>query len=114
MINGNRKGKAGERELCKALANATGLSYRRTQQYNGTGLSDVVCEELPELHIECKRGKVVNIHKALEQVERDRGVDQLPLVCTRRDHDEWNVTIPLKHLAAVVEALGEAMEGGGK
>lgn len=54
MTNSREKGKRGEREAANYLT-AIGLPARRTQQYNGDGLSDVVVDGLA-VSIEVKYG----------------------------------------------------------
>ncbi len=57
MTNSIEKGKRGEREAVKFLKSLGYTDAQRTQQYNGLGLSDVICpESLPDLHIEVKFG----------------------------------------------------------
>jgi Holliday junction resolvase len=55
-LKSREKGKAGEREAAEYLRKLGFASARRTQQFNGDGKSDVVCDELPRVHIECKCG----------------------------------------------------------
>lgn len=77
-INSKRKGSSGERLLCAFLKELGFASARRTQQYNGLGDSDVVCEELDEVHIECKVGAATKwdvgvkiLTEACNQARRD-------------------------------------------
>lgn len=58
-VNSKRKGKVGELEAAKYLRSLGFHSARRTVQHNGRSegsLADLVCDELPGLHIEVKRG----------------------------------------------------------
>lgn len=97
--NSNRKGKRGEREAAHFLQRWF-PSARRTQQYNGDGLSDVVCDELPNLHIEVKYGyPLTDFHegsanwwKAVSQANRD--ADGKPWVILWRTSRSrwWRVT----------------------
>lgn len=64
-MNVNQKGKRVEREIAAWLRDCGILSARRTQQYNGEGLSDVVADELPEWHIESKGTKSALLTKSL-------------------------------------------------
>ncbi len=91
------KGKRGEREAVAYLTQIGFPDARRTQQYNGMGLSDVICpESLPELHIEVKRTETiglgtVELSEALEQAERDS--DGNPwCVLWRRSRQKWRLT----------------------
>lgn len=89
------KGKAGERELAKALR-AAGYETRRGQQYSGSETSaDVV--GLPGIHIECKRVERLNIYSAVEQAVRDAGDSgNAPAVFHRTNRHPWLVTMPLE------------------
>lgn len=55
-INSRQKGKRGEREAAAFLRSIGFETARRTMQYNGEGVSDVMIETLPDLHIEVKFG----------------------------------------------------------
>lgn len=87
------KGKRGERELAKKLAEF-GWSTRRGQQFCGaSGDADVV--GLPGIHIECKRVERLNIYDAMAQSKSDARDGEIPVVMHRRDNDEWKVTMRL-------------------
>ncbi len=98
-MNSKIKGKAGELELAHKFTEL-GLPARRSQQFKGTGDSaDVrfIEEELNKfLHIECKRNEHVNVEEALRQAEGDRTPGQVPIVCHRKNRDDWKVTIRLE------------------
>ena len=76
MVNSKQKGKRVELELVHWLQDH-GIRARRTQQFNGAeGLSDIISEDLPECHIECKGTKDATLNRStlldwLEQVNRD-------------------------------------------
>lgn len=89
-INSNQKGKRGEREAAKFLKSLGYQDARRTQQYNGLGLSDVICpNSLPDIHIEVKYlvAKMdfgtKNFSEAWEQSVRDCG-DKTPVLLWKR------------------------------
>ena len=93
-INSRQKGKIGERELAKKLAEY-GYKARRGQQYSGAnGDADVV--GLPEIHIECKRVEKLNIYDALSQSKGDAKEDEVPVVMHRKNNCEWLVTMTLE------------------
>lgn len=93
-----RKGKTGELELAKQFTEA-GFPARRTQQFSGAeGTSDVTVADLPELHIEGKRAERPLLVRWLEQARSDAAKDgKVPVVCWRRNGDEWVAIIPLSH-----------------
>ena len=65
MVNGKKKGKAGELEVARILR-SYGYHCRRGQQYAGAnGDADVV--GLPGIHIEVKRRENLNVYEAIEQ-----------------------------------------------
>lgn len=97
MINSKKKGAAGEREFanyCKEF----GLDVRRTAQYNGKELdskADVV--GIPGIHVEVKRVEQLNIHKAMEQANRDSGdSNEIPIVAHRKNNTKWLITMNAK------------------
>lgn len=100
-INSKQKGKAGELELVKKLAQY-GYETRRSVQYNGRteeGEADLI--GLPGIHIECKRVEKLNIDDALEQADRDNAGKRelsfyeriLPAVFHRKNRKKWKVTM---------------------
>lgn len=102
MVNSRTKGAAGERELANRLKEY-GFTARRTQQFCGTaGDSDVVCTELAEFHIECKRVQNLNVDKAIDQATRDCG-DKTPIVMHRKNNRPWLVTMFLEDWIALVK-----------
>jgi len=95
MVNGKQKGSAGERELAAKLREH-GFTARRTQQFCGAaGDSDVVCNELANYHIECKRVERLNVDAAMDQALHDCH-DRTPIVAHRRNHRPWLVTMYLE------------------
>lgn len=107
-INGCRKGKAGERELAKALVDyGIVREARRGQQHTGLEGQDVVTN-LEGLHIECKRVERLNINKAMDQAVRDAAGqpgDPVPIVCHRVNRGPWLVTLRLEDVLAFAEQL---------
>lgn len=94
MINSRTKGKVGELELSKFLAEH-GFPARRGQQFSGgTDSPDVVCQDLSHLHFECKRVEAGNPYVWLKQAQRDAGT-KIPVVAHRRTREEWIVILPL-------------------
>ncbi len=98
MINSKKKGKTGELELSHKFTEL-GLPAHRSQQFKGAEDAADVCFDDMEfnklLHIECKRDEHLNVEKALQQAERDRGLGQTPIVCHRKNNEDWKVTLRL-------------------
>lgn len=93
MINGNKKGKVGERELA-AFLREYGYEARRGQQYAGGGTSPDVVSDLPDIHIEVKRVEAGNLYKWLEQAKRDAaGTGKTPVVFHRKNREDWVVVL---------------------
>jgi Holliday junction resolvase len=97
-IRSRRKGKTGELQAAKFLRNL-GFTARRAQQYSGTESSaDLIVEELPNLHIECKLRNDIGIHSqslkdAMEQAIRDCGDGgKVPVVLWRKTRGQWALT----------------------
>ena len=105
------KGKRGERELASLLKKILGLPFRRTQQFNGDGESDVVCEDLPGISWECKRTEKLSLYEAMEQAKGDAG-DKIPVVCHRRNGKEWLVIIPADHLHEFCLQISRRIDNG--
>lgn len=109
MVNGNLKGKAGEREACRAIADVFKLpanTLRRSQQYCGAaGDADVV--GIPNLHIECKRVEKLNLDAAIKKVTEECPEGDVPIVVHRRNRKKWRVTVELDRLPELVELLSK-------
>lgn len=94
-INSRAKGAQGERELANFLLEA-GYVARRGQQFSGGKESpDVICEGLPNYHIECKRVESGSLYKWMAQSVKDAG-DKTPLVVHRKNKQDWVVIIRLE------------------
>lgn len=92
-MNQNQKGKRIERDLVAWLKENGIESVRRTKQYNGEGLSDVVApEELPSFHLESKGTKTSKIPRSVlkkwfKQLEDDcKGL--LPILFQRPNNKD--------------------------
>ena len=100
MTNSRRKGKEYELEIAWELREH-GLHARRGQQYSGAnGDPDVVCEELPEYHLELKRRgdrfSGSELYDAMRQAERDMTDGQVPVVIHRMDREGSLATMRLE------------------
>ena len=94
MVNGNVKGKVGEREFAELLR-FHGFDGRRGQQYEGGSDSpDVVSEALSDFHFEVKRVEAGNLYNWLDQAKRDAGVGKIPVVAHRRSRQDWVAILP--------------------
>ena len=93
-MNSREKGKRGELELAEELRRH-GVKAFRGQQFCGLkGNPDVVVEDWPDLHVECKRSERLVIDNAMEQAIRD-AKDKTPVVIHRRNRGQWLVTARL-------------------
>lgn len=102
-INSRQKGASGERELAHLLTQS-GFPSRRGQQFSGSPESpDVVCESLAQFHIECKRTQKTDIYGWLEQTRTDKKDNQIPLICHRKNHQEWVAILPLTDLLELLK-----------
>ena len=95
MVNGKRKGKAGELEAVR-LCKSEGYECHRTAQFCGNseeGAADIV--GLPGIHVEVKRVERLTIDEALEQSSRDaeKTDKAVPIVLHRRNNTPWKVTM---------------------
>ena len=102
-VNGNAKGKRGERELAAKLTEILGQTCRRGQQYSGIEGEDVV--GVDGLHIECKRTETLSLYPAMEQAVRDAQSGSVPVVCHRRSRKPWLLVVRLEDVLKLVERL---------
>ena len=101
-MNSRAMGVVGERELA-ALLREYGFEARRGQQYSGGGDSpDVI--GLPGFHVECKRVEAGSLYTWLAQAKRDSaGTNLVPLVCHRRNHNEWVAILRLEDFLKMIQ-----------
>lgn len=100
-INSRAKGARGEREVRDVLREH-GFTARRGQQFAGGGESpDVICTDLPWLHIESKLVENLNISKAMAQSRRDAS-GKVPTVWHRKSNETWLVTLSAEDFMELV------------
>lgn len=90
-----RKGRAGELELC-CLLNAHGIPAQPGQAVSYGATPDIT--GVPGIHPEVKRVEKLNVHAALAQAVRDseKFGDGVPVVFHRRNRQEWLCTMRLE------------------
>ena len=90
-----RKGRAGELELCRVLQSC-GCPATPGQAVSYGAAPDVV--GLPGIHIEVKRVERLNVPEAMAQAVRDseRFHDGAPTLFHRRNRQPWLVTMRLE------------------
>ena len=98
MTNSRRKGKTGELEFKDFLnKHYEGAEARRGQQFSGGGDSPDVVHNIPGIHFEVKRCESGSWRDWLKQAINDAG-DKIPIVATRRNHEEWVAIMPMDKL----------------
>ncbi len=113
-VNGNAKGKVGEREFA-ALLRSFGVDARRGQQFcGGNGDADVV-HGMAGVHFEVKRREKLNVREALEQAILDAKVKgDVPIVAHRANRSEWMVSMRAEDFLALMRVIGEfEIDGAG-
>jgi Holliday junction resolvase len=103
------KGKRGEREFARLLA-GLGFEARRTQQFSGREGTADVASSIPGVHWEVKRYARIAAMRFLEQADRDRTDDALPVVAMREDSGPWVVMIKADDVVDLVERIVAARE----
>lgn len=88
-----RKGRAGELELCRIL-NENGIPATPGDPLNYGTQPDI--SGLKGFHVEAKRAEKVQIASWMAQAERDaERFGGYPCVMHRRNREPWRVTLPL-------------------
>jgi hypothetical protein len=100
-INGNRKGKVGERELAAVLRQA-GYDARRAQQFCGAAGDEDITHTIPGLHVECKRVEKLNVLSAWKQAKADAKPHKTPVVMHRCNRGPWMLTMSLEDFLAIL------------
>lgn len=87
-----RKGASGEREAAELLRSVFPNADRAPMQARGAKRDGCEVVGTP-FHVEVKRSKTASPAAAMRQAMRDRKGETVPLVLTRRDREEWLVTL---------------------
>jgi hypothetical protein len=109
-INSCQKGKRGEREAAKAVAEALGIAARRGQQFSGLEGEDIVTD-LDGVHFEVKRTERLNLYAAMQQATLDASVDDVPVVLHRKNKQQWVAIVPLDQLTKLAELIRNRNHG---
>lgn len=109
-INSKQKGARGER-LWRDMLRAAGFTARRGQQFSGGSDSpDVLCEELRGLHMEVKFTESLNLQKACDQADKDRGIKPY-IVAHKKSRTGWKVTMEAEFFFELLKEGMDACKG---
>lgn len=100
-INGNRKGKVGEREA-SALLRERGYEARRSQQYCGEAGDEDITHTVPGLHIEVKRVEKLNVLNAWKQARDDAKPEKVAVVMHRCNRGPWLITMAVADFLDII------------
>ena len=111
MANGSskQKGARGEREAAAALR-ALGIGAERGRQYHGGPDSPDLKTILKGVHFEVKRVERFNLSKAMEQCKEEKDEGDTPAVLSRKNREDWLLTIPLSKLWIFYTSLTAVVE----
>ena len=105
-MNSRDKGKRGEREWAAFLREHFDCKdARRGVQYSGGTDSPDVVNGIPGTHAEVKRTERLQLHKAMAQAIADAGSGAVPYVASKRNRDDWLVTLRASDLKRLAELL---------
>ena len=97
-VTQRRKGANGELEVVKILhAHGWGWAERTSRGTAQEGKGDIA-RGPAGCHIEVKRQERLNVSAAFDQVKRDAGQHDIPILVHRPSRHEWMATIPLEEL----------------
>ena len=87
------KGQRGEREVCKILGDALGISLDRNLEQTRDGGCDITVHGM--WHIEVKFQEKYQVDRWWEQAcEQAKGVGKHPVLFFRKSREEWRVIMP--------------------
>lgn len=95
-MNSREKGKRGERDFRDFLRDM-GFTARRGEQFSGGSDSpDVICDQLPHVHLEvkfCEQAIIGNayLEAAWNQAKEDADGKKIPVVAFRRKREQWKL-----------------------
>ncbi|MEK6327490.1 MAG: hypothetical protein AABM66_08215 [Actinomycetota bacterium] len=96
-----RKGARGELEVVELLRAAGFTSARRNFGSGSAGGGDIAGGP-GGIHLEIKRGRRIDLPGAVRQAELEAQPHETPVVAHRRDGEDWNATLPLDDLLALL------------
>ena len=102
MVQQRRKGVEGEQELARHFIQEGFVARRGQQHRGGPDAPDVIVDDLPWLHVECKRTEKLNVYDAMVQAMHDCAGQHMPVVCHRRSHRRWLAILSLDDLLAII------------
>lgn len=101
-INGNVKGKVGEREFA-ALLRAFGFEARRGQQFCGSSGDADVVHSVPGVYFEVKRREKLNVREAYDRCAEDAKLSGgMPAVAHRCNRGKWLVSLSVEDFLALI------------
>lgn len=106
-----RKGRNGERELCKVLENY-GYNVRLGEPLNYGKEPDL--SGLLGVHIECKRVEKLRLSEWMSRAEKDsqRFQDGAPTIFFRRSREPWMVCMKLTDWLIIYESYLKSKRSG--
>jgi len=102
------KGKRGEREAAAILNRMyPNCNAYRSQQFSGANHdADIECD-IDGIHFEVKRQERMQLYKWMHQAEADKRYSEIPVVLTRKNQEDWLLSVKLDDLPALIEAFNE-------
>ena len=106
-VDGNAKGKVGEREFA-ALLRSFGFEARRGQQFCGGNGDEDVVHSVPGMYFEVKRREKLNVREAYDQCVRDAKLSgDVPAVIHRCNRSKWMISLSAEHFLSLMRVIGE-------
>lgn len=103
-------GKRAEREAAQKLNELLGTSFRRSQQYRGTAESaDIIDEDWPNLYVEVKRRKAMNLHNVVEQSQQEAGPQAVSVVMHKQPGRGWLISLAVEDLPDLAHGIHQIL-----
>lgn len=118
-VNGNLKGKRGERDFCNHLKDM-GYEARRSQQFQGVpveGAGDVITS-VEGVRFEVKRYKdaprlwTKQMRDWMDQAIAETPEGKMPVIAIRGNHEDWRYVMPRREGASESLVMIPATEHG--
>jgi hypothetical protein len=111
MVNSCQKGKRGEREARDVLNAIFGTHCRRGQQFCGRPDSPDIANFIPEIHLEVKNVKNLQLKASLQQAKTDSGEHEIPIVMWKRPNSsEWFWIVPIEAMPKLAALLHQQIK----
>ena len=115
MPNSRRIGKRAELQASHKINEVLGTNFRRSQQHKGAKDSpDIIDDQNPQLAIEVKRRKAMNLRNVVNQAKEEAAEDASAFVLHKKPREAWLLSADFEDVPALMCRLVSALLKSGR